>query len=81
MVLHDTIFGKIYADMNAVNNYSYNMTSGDISNFNILYELTTTETTTPTPVPELSWLVIIPLLLSMFSFAVIRRQRKQVKKI
>ena len=37
----------------------------------------------PTPtVPELSWLIILPLLLSMFSLAVILRHRKtQVKKV
>jgi parallel beta-helix repeat protein len=37
---------------------------------------------TPTPtVPELSWLIILPLLLSIFSIAVILRHRKQVKKL
>ena len=36
---------------------------------------------TATPVPESSWLVIVPLLLSMFSVAVILRHRKQVKKL
>ena len=40
---------------------------------------TPSPTPTPTPtatVPELSWLVIVPLLLSVFSVAVIIRQRK-----
>jgi hypothetical protein len=37
-------------------------------------------TPTPTPtVPELSWLVIVPLLLSVFSVAVIFRRRKTAK--
>jgi hypothetical protein len=36
----------------------------------------------PTPsVPELSWLIILPLLLSIFSVAVVFRHRKQVKKV
>ena len=36
-----------------------------------------TPTLSPSPsVPELSWLVIVPLLLSVFSFAVVIRQRK-----
>lgn len=38
-------------------------------------------TPTPTPtVPELSWLVIVPLLLSLLSIAMVLRHRKQVKK-
>lgn len=38
---------------------------------------TSTQNPTPTPsVPELSWLVIVPLLLSMFAVAVIIRYRK-----
>jgi hypothetical protein len=37
---------------------------------------------TPSPsVPELSWLIILPLLLSLFSIAVLVRRRKQVKKV
>ena len=36
----------------------------------------------PTPaVPEFSWLVIVPLLLSIFAVAVILRHRKQGKKV
>lgn len=37
----------------------------------------TSKTTTPAPtVPEMSWLVIVPLLLSVFSVAVVFRHRK-----
>ena len=36
----------------------------------------------PTPtVPELSWLIILPLLLSVFFVALVLRHRKQVKKV
>ncbi len=39
-------------------------------------------TPTPSPsVPELSWMVILPLILSIFSVAVIVRHRKQVKEL
>ena len=42
----------------------------------------TVPSSSPTPpVPELSWLVILPLLLSMFSVAVLLRHRNQVKKL
>lgn len=37
--------------------------------------------TSSPPIPELSWLAILPLLLSMFSVAVVLRYRNQVKKI
>ena len=43
-----------------------------------------TASTSPTPtptVPELSWLAIVPLLLSLLSVAVVIRHRKQVKKL
>jgi hypothetical protein len=46
--------------------------------------LSPTMTETPTlsqSVPELSWLTIVPLLLFVFSVAVIVRRRKQVKKV
>lgn len=43
---------------------------------------TSTPNSTPTPsVPELSWLVIVPLLLSVPPVAGVLRRRKQVKKI
>jgi hypothetical protein len=39
-------------------------------------------TTFPTPaVPELSWLIILPFLLSVFAVALVLRHRKQVKKV
>jgi hypothetical protein len=42
--------------------------------------LNPTPNPTPTPtVPELSWLVIVPLLLSLFSVALIVRHRKTTK--
>jgi hypothetical protein len=41
----------------------------------------TSKTTTPAPtVPEMSWLVIVPLLLSVFSVAVIFRHRKAISQ-
>jgi hypothetical protein len=61
MALKEPIFLKEYANMNAINSYSFNMTSGGIANFNIIYQ---SSTTTPTPtasVPEFSWLTILPL--------------------
>lgn len=51
------------------------------SNYTSTTASTPTATSSPTPsIPELSWLAIIPLLLSMFSVAVILRHRKPVKK-
>ncbi len=77
MALKDPIFLKEYANMNVVNSYSFNITSGGVANFNIIYETSTPETATPsTTIPELSWLVIVLLLLSLFSVAVILRHRK-----
>jgi hypothetical protein len=77
MFLEDALFGKICANMNEVNNYSFNITSGVDALFRIVYESTITETATPSPnVPELSWMVILPFLLSIFSFAVVLRHRK-----
>jgi hypothetical protein len=82
MALKDPIFLKEYANMNAVNNYSFNMTSGGDAAFIIIYEPTTIKTPSPSPsptVPELSWLAILPLFLSIFSIAVILRHRKTPK--
>jgi hypothetical protein len=75
MALRDPIFLKEYANMNARNSYSFNMTSGGIANFNIIYQ---SRTPTPTPtasVPELSWLTILPLLLTTtIALAIVRKR-------
>lgn len=46
---------------------------------NLIYSAATEPTSTPY-VPELSWLAVLPLLLSLFSVAVMVRHRKRVKK-
>jgi hypothetical protein len=77
MALKDPIFLKEYANMNAKNSYSFNMTSGGIANFNIIYQ---SSTTTPTPtasVPEFSWLTILPILLTTTIVLVMVRKRLQ----
>jgi hypothetical protein len=77
MALNDPIFLKEYANMNTKNSYSFNMTSGGIANFNIIYQ---SRTTTPTPtasVPEFSWLTILPILLTTTIALIIVRKRLQ----
>jgi hypothetical protein len=77
MALKDPIFLKEYANMNSINSYSFNMTSGGIANYNIIYQ---SSTTTPTPtasVPEFSWLTILPILLTTTIVLVMVRKRLQ----
>ncbi len=72
--------------MQRVYGVNYNFT-GESSDWSPIQTVTITETPsqtstlppTPTPsVPELSWLIILPLLLSLFTVAVILRHRKTV---
>lgn len=65
--------------------YGFVGQSGDWSNIQTITitEGSTSASTSPSPnptptptVPELSWLVIVPLMLSVFSVAIVARQRK-----
>lgn len=73
--------GSMYDDLLHGFIYSYNFT-GETSGWSPTQTITIPAiNASPTPtVPELSWFVIMPLLLSMLSVAVIARHRKQVKK-
>jgi len=60
------IFNGNYSDWNQL---TITMDSGDTATANL--------SPTPSPtVPEMSWLVIVPLLLSIFAVALVVRHRK-----
>jgi hypothetical protein len=69
----------VYLVNATVNGYS----NGQIVTVTVLSEPTESPTTiSPTPtVPELSWLTIPPLLVAVFSVALVFRRWKQVKKV
>jgi hypothetical protein len=48
LTLHDGITKQVYADMNAVSNFSFRTVAGGISDFDIVYLSTTATTPTPT---------------------------------
>jgi len=52
LILEDGITRKVYADMNAVSNFSFRTVAGDVSDFYIVYQSATATTPTPTPTPS-----------------------------
>lgn len=52
LTLEDGASKQIYADMNAVNNFSFSTTPGSISGFYIVYQSPTAPAPTPTPTPS-----------------------------
>ena len=81
----------IEIDSSGIGNTPYVVNSNNSDNYpllipfsnkpiaNVTPSLSLSPTPTPT-VPELSWLVVVPLLLSLLSIAMVLRHRKQVKK-
>lgn len=64
-------------DSSGVGNISYAIDANNTDYYPLMQEVNLSASPTPTPtVPELSWLVIAPLLLSMLSAAVIVKHRK-----
>jgi hypothetical protein len=62
-----------------INSETFNGSESDWSSIQTLTIPASSNSQSPTPtVPELSWLVIVPLLLSLFLVAVIIRQRKPI---
>jgi hypothetical protein len=89
LTLEDRISKQVYADMNAVSNFSFTTYSGSVSTFYIVYQSATATTSTPstsanptpTPtIPELPWLVVIPLISGMFVISVILWHRKTISQ-
>ena len=75
MTLKDPIFLKEYANMNSRNSYSFNMSSGNIANFIIIYQSRTPAPTPTASVPEFSWLTILPILLAIpIALALVRKR-------
>ena len=74
------LFG--YEVLGNVSDWSSVQTTGGVAVIRIMPTVSPNPTHTPTStpaVPEISWLVIVPLLLSVVSVAVIIRHRKTVK--
>ena len=79
LVLNDIPLGSQQINFTVVKAalYGYGPLSYAEITSNNTIDFTVTNKTLSTPaVPELSWLVIVPLLLSMFAFAVVLRHRK-----
>jgi hypothetical protein len=73
------LFG--YEVLGNVSDWSSVQTTGGVAVIHTMSNVSPNPTQTPTStpaVPELSWLVILPLILSVFSFAVIVGHRKTV---
>jgi parallel beta-helix repeat protein len=87
---HTKYSNAIEIDNSGIGNKPYIINSNNTDNYPLLKlfsnrptigNVTTSPTASPTPtVPELSWLVIFPLMVSMLSVAVIVRHRKKVNK-
>jgi hypothetical protein len=63
--------------INATNNMTYNTSDERLSQI-VNFEVSAPPNPSPT-VPEFSWLIILPLLLSVFSVVEVLRHRKTVK--
>ena len=89
LTLFDLLNRKL-ADMNQVSNYTFNQVENGEADFRIVLQSAAYLTTSPTPtsttqtsvsptVPELTCLMVVPLLLSIFFVAVLLRHRKNLK--
>jgi hypothetical protein len=63
LIFEDGIINQIvYADMNAVDNFSYRAIGGGVSDFDIVYQSATTTTPSPSPTPSSSTYPTISIL-------------------